>query len=52
MYMVGEILFNVILKYGIKVGKFNDKGKLGNMLECVRVCGRMESCSLVFMFGK
>lgn len=51
-YMAGEILFNVTLKYGIKAGKFNDKGKLGNMSECVRACGRMESCSLAFMLGK
>lgn len=52
IYIVGEILYNVMLKYGIKIGKFSDKGKVGNMFECVCVCGRVEICSLVFMFGK
>ncbi|XP_066025157.1 uncharacterized protein [Pocillopora verrucosa] len=51
-YTAGEILYNVTLKYGIKTGKFSDKGKVGNMSECVRACGRMETCSLAFMLGK
>lgn len=51
-YTSGEILYNVTLKYGIKTGKFSDKGKVGNMSECVRACGRMETCSLAFMLGK
>lgn len=35
IYMVGEILYNVMLKYGIKVGRFSDKGKVVNMIDCV-----------------
>ena len=51
-YTAGDILYNVTLKYGIKAGKFNDKGKLGNMSDCIKACGRMETCSLAFMLGK
>lgn len=51
-YTAGEILSNVTLKYGIKAGRFSDKGKVANMTECIRACGKLETCSLAFMLGK
>lgn len=51
-YTADPILHNVTLKYGIKAGKFLDKGHVTNMSECIRACGREESCSLAFMLGR
>lgn len=51
-YTSGDILYNVTLKFGIKAGKFSDKGKVGNMSDCIKACGKMETCSLAFMLGK
>ena len=51
-YTAEPILHNVTLKYGIKAGKFLDKGHATNMSECIRACGREEACTLAFMLGR
>lgn len=51
-YTAEPIRHNATLKYGIKSGKFLDKGHASNMSECIRACGREDTCSLAFMLGR
>lgn len=51
VYTAGKIHFNQTLKYGIKSGKFMDKGSVANISQCISACGRQPDCDLAFMLG-
>lgn len=47
-YSVSNIIYNVILCGGIKLGNFIDKGVVKNMDECLVFCCVDEKCNVVF----
>ena len=51
VYTAGRIHYNQTLKYGIKSGKFMDKGKVVNISQCISACGRQPDCDVAFMLG-
>lgn len=51
VYKAGKLHFNETLKYGVKSGKFMDKGHVQNISQCISLCGRQPDCDLAFMLG-
>ena len=47
--MRSRILYNVTLRGGYESGKFRDRGHMGSVDECARLCCQLNKCDLVMM---
>ena len=47
-----EVFYNVTLRGGLRSGKFNDRGEMENIKQCVKLCCLLEKCDLAFMLSK
>ena len=43
---------NVTLKSAINAGKFDDRGKVESMDDCVKICGEATGCDVAFMLSQ
>lgn len=52
VYRSSPIQNNVTLRSAIDAGKFDDKGKVDSMDDCVKICGETTSCDVAFMLSQ
>ena len=52
VYRASPIQSNVTLRSAIDAGKFDDRGKVESMDECVKICGESTSCDVAFMLSQ
>jgi len=51
VYRADAPIANVTLKSAINAGKFDDKGKVDSMEDCVKICGETSDCDVAFMLS-
>ena len=51
IYKADEPLSNVTLKSAINAGKFEDKGKVDSINDCIKICGENSQCDVAFMLS-
>ena len=51
VYKADAPIVNVTLKSAINAGKFDDKGKVDSMEDCVKICGESADCDVAFMLS-
>ena len=52
VYRSSPIQSNVTLRSAIDAGKFDDRGKVDSMDDCVKICGETTSCDVAFMLSQ
>lgn len=51
VYKADTPLSNVTLVSAINAGTFEDKGKMDNVNDCIKVCGESWDCNVAFMLS-
>uniref|UniRef100_A0A7M6DP15 MANSC domain-containing protein n=1 Tax=Clytia hemisphaerica TaxID=252671 RepID=A0A7M6DP15_9CNID len=51
VYKAAPTLVNVTLRSAINAGKFDDRGKVNSMDDCIKMCGQAGDCDVAFMLS-